>query len=178
MRRFAAIAVISWWLRLCVRLTSPTPSRSPRLIPRPSATPSPTPELGTVPPEWLFTRPLPVTDTGFGEVRHRLRELRVRRFNLPDSYPPLPGHGFASARRSGAGQGHRPIHLAAGAARSRADQLDWICAHVRGFDGKRHSGELLAHEDVSADLVTCSAHCGGLDSRSRRCGSPRPASST
>ena len=35
----------------------------------------------------------------------------------------------------------------------RADELDWIRLAYRGFDGRRHSGELLAHEDVSADLV-------------------------
>ena len=36
----------------------------------------------------------------------------------------------------------------------RADQLDWIRLTYVGFDGKRHSGELLAHEDVSADLAS------------------------
>ena len=36
----------------------------------------------------------------------------------------------------------------------RADQLDWFRLTYRGFDGRRHSGELLAHEEVSSDLVT------------------------
>lgn len=106
-----------------------------------------------MPPDWLFTRPLPVTDTGFGEVRPTPRELRVRRFNLPDSVAALPGSGFESRVRQA------PARVIArstwkSACPVRADQLDWIRLTYVGFDGKRHSGELLAHEDVSADLVT------------------------
>lgn len=125
--------------------TEATPSRVPA-----SSTPS---EPGTVPPEWLFTRPLPVMDTGYGEVRPTPRELRVRRFNLPDSVSPLPGDGFASR------VDQAPADVIARstwkpACPVRADRLDWIRLTYRGFDGKRHSGELLAHEDVSTDLVT------------------------
>ena len=93
-----------------------------------------------------------MTDTGFGEVRPTPRELRVRRFNLPDSVPPLPGDGFASRVRPA------PAKVLARSTWKpncpvRADQLDWIRITHRGFDGRRHSGELLAHEEVSADLV-------------------------
>ncbi len=106
-----------------------------------------------MPPGWLFTRPLPVTDTGFGEVRRTPPELRVRRFNLPDSVGALPGSGFASRVEEA------PADVIARSTWKprcpvRADELDWIRLAYRGFDGRRHSGELLAHEDVSADLVT------------------------
>ena len=150
MRRFAAVAVV-----ILVTGCAST-ERDPEAIresPQPSATTSPTPEPGTVPPDWLFTRPLPVTDTGFGEVRPTPRELRVRRFNLPDSVRPLPGDGFASR------VDQAPAKVIARSTWKpgcpvRADQLDWVRVTYRGFDGKRHSGELLAHEEVSADLVT------------------------
>ena len=94
-----------------------------------------------------------MTDTGFGEVRRTPPELRVRRFNLPDSIAPLPGLGFVARVRQA------PAKVIARstwkpACPVRADQLDWIRLTYAGFDGKRHSGELLAHEDVSADLVT------------------------
>jgi hypothetical protein len=106
-----------------------------------------------VPPDWLFSRQLPVTDTGFGEVRPTPRELRVRRFNLPDSIAPLPGSGFVSR------VGRAPAKVIDRSTWRpecpvRANQLDWIRLTYVGFDDKRHSGELLAHEDVSADLVT------------------------
>ncbi len=106
-----------------------------------------------MPPDWLFTRPLPVADTGFGEVRPTPPELRVRRFNLPDSVPALPGSGFAAL------VDQAPAKVIARSTWKpgcpvRADQLDWIRLTYRGFDGRRHSGELLAHEDVSADLVS------------------------
>jgi hypothetical protein len=126
--------------------TASTPPASP------AVTSSSAPEPGTVPPEWLFTRPLPVTDTGFGEVRPTPRELRVRRFNLRDSIAPLPGTGFESRVRQA------PASVIARSTWKRgcpvrASQLDWIRLTYVGFDGKRHSGELLAHQDVSADLV-------------------------
>ena len=93
-----------------------------------------------------------MTDTGFGEVRPTPRELRVRRFNLPDSIPPLPGGGFASRVDPA------PAKVIARSTWKpgcpvRANQLDWIRVTYVGFDGERHSGELLAHEGVSADLV-------------------------
>ena len=105
-----------------------------------------------MPPDWLFTRPLPVTDTGFGEVRPTPRELRVRRFNLRDSIAPLPGTGFESR------VGQAPASVIARSTWKRgcpvrANQLDWIRLTYFGFDGERHSGELLAHQNVSADLV-------------------------
>ena len=157
MRRFATIAVILLVGCGCASgedgrdptASEPTVGRAPS----PPATASPTtPETGTVPPDWLFTRPLPVTATGFGEVRPTPPELRVRRFNLPDSIPQLPGTGFASRVEQAPSEVIARSTWNSGCP-VRPNQLDWIRLTYVGFDGKRHSGELLAHEDVSADLV-------------------------
>ncbi len=130
--------------------SSGTPASAP---PSPAVSTSATPEPGTVPPAWLFKRPLPVTSDGFGEIRPTPPELRVRRFNLPDSVPSLPGSGFASRVEQA------PAKVIARSTWKpgcpvRADQLDWVRLTYVGFDGKRHTGELLAHQQVSADLVT------------------------
>lgn len=120
--------------------------------PSPSPTPSPDPEPGTVPPEWLFTRPLPISASGLGEVQPTPPELAHRRFTLPDSLPALPGDGFAS-------QVERAPEavLARSTWRSDcpvgADELDWVRLTFRGFDGERHTGELLVNSRVSADVV-------------------------
>lgn len=76
----------------------------------------------------------------------------MRRFNLTDAVPQLPGSGFAFRVRQA------PASVLARstwkpACPVRADQLDWVRLTYRGFDGRRHSGELLVHESVSADLV-------------------------
>ena len=93
-----------------------------------------------------------MTDTGFGEVRPTPRELRVRRFNLRDSIAPLPGTGFESRVRQAPASVIDRSTWKRGCP-VRANQLDWIRLTYVGFDGERHSGELLAHQDVSADLV-------------------------
>ena len=157
MRRFATVAVILLVGCGCASgedEPEAAPSEPPTSsVPTSPATSPPAPKPGTVPPEWLFTRPLPVTDTGFGEVRPTPPELRVRRFNLPDSVAPLPGSGFESRVRQAP-----PSVIARSTWKPgcpvRADQLDWIRLTYVGFDGKRHSGELLAHQEVSADLVS------------------------
>ncbi len=67
--------------------------------------------------------------------------------------PPLPGTGFASRVEPA------PLKVIARSTWRQGcpvepDQLDWIRLTYVGFDGKRHSGELLARGDVSADLVS------------------------
>lgn len=133
---------------------APTPSSAPATnhATAPPPTPSASPKPGTVPPPWLFKRPLPVTADGFGEIRPTPRELRVRRFNLPDSVRSLPGSGFAARVQQA------PAKVIARSTWKpgcpvRAAQLDWIRLTYVGFDGQRHTGELLARVDVSADLV-------------------------
>jgi D-alanyl-D-alanine carboxypeptidase len=135
----------------------PLPS-SPPVSGMPSPTPSPppsgtaTPEPGTVPPPWLGTRPLPLRPDGYGRARPTPPELDPRRFTLPDTLPPLPGAGFASAieqvpaevlARSTWGPGC-PV---------RADELAYVRLTFWGFDDQRHTGELLLNASVARDVV-------------------------
>jgi hypothetical protein len=87
-----------------------------------------------------------------GEIRPTPAELRDRRFTLPDRLEPLPGDGFASrvepvpndvlARSSWSDE--CPVD---------ADDLRWVRLAFWGFDGRRHTGELLLHADAADEMV-------------------------
>lgn len=129
-----------------VSATAPDPT------PPPTESPGP-PAPGTVAPAWLGTRVLPTTPTGYGEVRPTPRALRQRRFTLPDRLDPLPGAGFAA----------RVADPAPGDVIARStwtpgcpvdrDGLAWVRVAFHGFDGTRHTGELLVASAVADDLV-------------------------
>lgn len=130
---------------------SPTRASSPR---PPEPVPEPGPELvGSRPPAWLGTRPLPLTDTGFGEVRPTPPELRRRRFTLPDELPPLAGVGFAAKVAAPA-----PAEVIARSTWHRgcpvpAADLAWVRLTFWGFDGRRHTGELLVAAEAAGPVV-------------------------
>ncbi len=139
-------------------------TRSPGDDPAPAVPPEPEPTdgtvdrpatgLGSVPPAWLGTRPLPRTSTGFGEVRPTPRVLRNRRWTLPDVVPMLPGHGFAARVASPAPR--EVIERSTwtrGCPVARSD-LAWLRLTFWGFDDRRHTGELLVNRTVAADLVS------------------------
>jgi hypothetical protein len=115
-------------------------------------TPTPTPEPGTAPPPWLGTRTLPLRPDGYGQVQPTPPELDPRRFTLPDTVPPLPGHGFAALVGT---VPHRVL------ARStwepgcpvEASDLAYVRLTFWGFDDKRHTGELLLNRSVAGDVV-------------------------
>jgi hypothetical protein len=112
------------------------------------------PAPGTVPPPWLFKRPLPETADGFGVRKPTPPVLRNRRFTLPDTVPMLPGKGFASRIVTPA-----PADVIARSTWQpgcpvRATDLSWIRLTFRGFDGARHTGELLVNRSVVDDMVT------------------------
>ncbi len=133
--------------------STPTPMSTVTRAPTPTSTPSPEPELGTVPPAWLGTRVLPLQADGFGVVRRTPPELRVRRFTLPDTVAPLPGRGFASRVVSPPPQ--RVVDRSTwrpGCPVAPAD-LAWVRLTFVGFDGERHTGELLVAARVAEDLV-------------------------
>ena len=127
------------------------PSRSPSTSSNSAA--SQRPVRGTAPPPWLGTRVLPETSDGYGEVRPTPRVMRVRRWNLPDSIPMLPGAGFKAMVASPA-----PRQVVArstwqsGCPVRRAD-LAWIRMTYWGFDDARHSGEMLVNGSVAGDVV-------------------------
>jgi D-alanyl-D-alanine carboxypeptidase len=127
---------------------TPTPTTSP-----PVPTTSAASLLGTVPPAWLGSRPLPRTAAGFGEIRPTPPELRVRRFTLADTVPMLPGTGFASKVVDPA-----PADVIARSTWARgcpvkATQLAWVRVTFRGFEGARHTGELLVNNRAAEPLV-------------------------
>ena len=127
---------------------SPSPSRT-----LPSPAPSDRPVIGAIPPRWLGKRVLPLQANGFGEIRPTPPELVVRRFTLPDRLPPLPGTGFASRVTTPA-----PADVIARSTWKKgcpvaADDLSWIRLTFVGFDGQRHTGELLVNSSVASDLV-------------------------
>lgn len=108
---------------------------------------------GSVPPAWLGTRPLPRTSTGFGQVRATPRALRERQWTLPDTVPMLPGRGFASEVVSPAPREViQRSTWARGCPVGRRD-LAWLRVTFRGFDDRRHTGELLVNRSVADDLV-------------------------
>ncbi len=131
----------------------PTASTSSEPAPGPSASTTPRPPLGTVPPPWLGKRVLPTTAEGYGEQRPTPPALRNRRFTLPDTLPMLPGTGFKAVVTDPA-----PTQVIARSTWApecpvRADQLSWIRLTFRGFDGSRHTGELLVNSAVDDQLV-------------------------
>lgn len=123
-----------------------------RPSPRPDGSAGSEPAPGTAPPPWLFTRVLPEAANGFGEVRRTPPALRTRRFTLPDTLPSLPGDGFAARITDPA-----PAHVIdrstwrPGCPVARGD-LAWLRVTFRGFDGERHTGELLVNGSAAADL--------------------------
>jgi D-alanyl-D-alanine carboxypeptidase-like protein len=105
------------------------------------------------PPTWLGKRVLPRQANGFGEIRPTPPELDPRRFTLPDRLPPLPGSGFASRVTTPA-----PASVIARSTWKpgcpvAATDLSWVRLTFVGFDGNRHTGELLVNKEAAADLV-------------------------
>ena len=133
--------------------TSSTPSTPAVPSTSSSAPPSQQPAPGTVPPPWLGTRVLPRTADGFGEVRPTPAVMRVRRWNTPDTIAPLPGTGFTARVASPA-----PASVIArstwrpGCPVGKED-LAWVRMTYWGFDGARHSGEMLVNRSVADDVV-------------------------
>ena len=71
---------------------------------------------------------------------------------LPDTIPQLPGTGFRAQ-----------VSKVPAAVLARStwdpscditpDRLRWVVLTFRGFDGRRHTGELLVNESVTSDVV-------------------------
>ena len=90
---------------------------------------------------------------GYGEVRPTPWVMRVRRWNTRDSIPALPGSGFKALvadpapKRVIARSTWQPnCPVAPG-------DLAWIRLTYWGFDGRRHSGEMLVNGSVGDGLV-------------------------
>ncbi len=127
---------------------------------RPTANPgdgtltTPATGFGSHPPAWLGTRQLPLTASGFGEVRATPPALGRRQWTLPDTARMLPGRGFASRVVSPA-----PKRIIARSSWQpgcpvAATDLAWLRVSFWGFDAQRHTGELLVHRTVADDVVS------------------------
>ena len=109
--------------------------------------------FGSVPPAWLGTRVLPEDPaTGYGEVRRTPPVMRDRRWTLPDDVRMRPGRGYSSKVVSPA-----PHHVVRRSSWRpgcpvAATDLAWVRLAFWGFDGRRHTGELLVHRTVADDV--------------------------
>jgi hypothetical protein len=97
---------------------------------------------------------LPLAPSGFGQVRPTPPELVERRFTLTDRLPALPGAGFASRVTTPA-----PARVLQRSTWRRgcpvdAADLSWVRLAFWGFDGRRHTGELLVNRSAAAAIVT------------------------
>jgi len=107
----------------------------------------------TAAPEWLGTRVLPVRSGGFAAARDTPPELRNRSIITVDHLPPPPDGRF-----------HATIEAVPAGVLARSSwtnrcpvagaDLRYLTVSFRGFDGRAHTGELLVHARVAADLVT------------------------
>jgi D-alanyl-D-alanine carboxypeptidase len=125
--------------------------------PQPATAQSATAQLPTMrPPAWrVGARPLPLRPDGFGQVLPTPAALRDRRLPTVDRLAPPPGGRFHSAIR--------PIGPAIRARMGATwrpgcpvglDELRYVTVSFRGFDGRPHTGELVVHERVAAQVVS------------------------
>ncbi len=110
--------------------------------------------FGSVAPSWLGTRVLPEDPaTGYGEVRPTPPVMRNRRWTRPDSVRMLPGHGYAARVLSPAPRRVIQRSTWRPGCPVAATDLAWVRLVFWGFDGQRHTGELLVNRSVADDIV-------------------------
>jgi hypothetical protein len=79
--------------------------------------------------------------------------MRVRRWNLPDTIPMLPGTGFRSLVSAPAPRSVIARSTWLPGCPVAASDLAWLRLSYWGFDDARHSGELLVNRTAADDLV-------------------------
>ena len=103
-------------------------------------------------PDWLGTRVLPLRDDGFGEVQPTPSKLGPRAFQTLDLLAGPAGAGFEASiepvpdnvvARS-TWRDECPVAL---------DQLRYLSIVHWGFDGDRHTGEMIVNVEVAEDVV-------------------------
>jgi hypothetical protein len=95
---------------------------------------------------------LPERPDGYGVVRPTPPVLRRRAFTLPDRVRMLPGRGYASRIVSPAPRDVVARSTWEPGCPVARDQLAWVRLTFRGFDGRRHTGELLVNAAVARDV--------------------------
>ncbi|MEH1125339.1 M15 family metallopeptidase [Micromonospora sp. CPCC 206061] len=133
--------------------TPPTPTAPPTVRAEPSS-PTPT-RIGnaTAAPPWLGTRVLPVGPSGFAAPQDTPPELRNRSIiTVDDLPPPRDGRFHATVKAA-------PASVLARSSWTKdcpvaAADLRYVTVGFRGFDGRAHTGELLANARAADELVT------------------------
>ncbi len=128
--------------------TTSTPTTSTTTDP----TTTTTAPLGTVRPDWLGTRVLPLRPDGFGEVQPTPPELTVRRFPTIDRLPPPADDSYTSSISAVSGDvvarstwhPECPVTL---------DELRYVTVAFWGFDDRPHTGELLVNAGAAEAIV-------------------------
>jgi hypothetical protein len=132
--------------------TTPSPTRTPRAAVSPDPEKTPINKWVTRRPEWLGTRVLPERPDGFGVVQTTPRIFRDRRLPTIDLLPPPEKRGFEAAigpvppevvKRS-SWRPKCPVTL---------EQLAYITMPFRGFDHRRHTGEMIVNAAEAENVV-------------------------
>jgi hypothetical protein len=133
--------------------STPAPSSSDAPHPAVPVAPSRSDNGATPAPDWLGTRELPVGPAGWPAAQQTPPELRDRRIVTVDYLPPPADGAFhatvgpvpPSVGRRSTWSARCPVALA---------DLRYVTVSFRGFDARAHTGELIVHREVAADVVT------------------------
>jgi hypothetical protein len=131
-----------------------SPTTSPTTVPPTPAATTPAGTGGaTLAPAWLGTRVLPTDARGYGVAGGTPPELRDRRIVTVDLLPPPADGRFHSTVTPVPPAVVERSTWAPGCPVALAD-LRYLTVSFRGFDGRAHTGELIVHRSVAADVVT------------------------
>ncbi|MGI8518121.1 MAG: M15 family metallopeptidase [Acidimicrobiia bacterium] len=126
--------------------TAATTTAAPTTTLAPATTTSTTipPEPGTVAPDWLGTRILPLRPDGLGEIQPTPEELVNRRFPTIDLLGPLESDEFVGT------VGPVPTDVLARSTwregcPTAVEDLSYLVVSFYGFDGQAHEGELIVN---------------------------------
>lgn len=133
--------------------STPGTSTASTSAPAVSSSPTTLPPGVTQPPSWLGSRPLEVGPDGNPASAPTPPELSDRRFTTVDRLPPPPQDRFVST------VGPVPADVAARSTWEEGcpvslEELAYVTASFRGFDGLAHTGELLVAEEAADDMVS------------------------
>ena len=119
--------------------------------------PAPVESAAAPRPHWLGTRVLPIAADGFGERLPTPPELVDRRLvtpALPDPAPPAPTDDAFAAEVMAVPDGVLARSTWRPECPVTVEELRYVTVRFVGFDGLVHTGELIVHADVAADVVS------------------------
>jgi hypothetical protein len=152
-RHLTVVLLVCAVLTACAGRPPPAPATPGAPQPHP---PTSGPPATQPPGAWrVGARPLPLRPDGFGQVLPTPAALRTRRLPTVDRLPPPPGGRFRSAIRpiGPAVRARMGATWKPGCPVGLAD-LRYVTVSFRGFDGRPHTGELVVHRRVAADVVS------------------------